>query len=107
MRREGCADSDPADGDLVVDIDLGDLREALTPEHRRRTGWDHELGRAAETGERGKIEVVVMQVRDEGGVDPCDLVRPDGADAPEVRDPPSQHRIGDDAGFPAATTTVL
>ena len=49
-----------------------------------------------ESVEGGEVEVVVMDVRDEDGVDSAERERIDGSLAPQMEDPPAQHGIGDE-----------
>jgi hypothetical protein len=69
------ADDEPADGPLFVAVELQDVRKAELAHEVPGAARNYELGRPAEEPKRRRIEVVVMHVRDQNGVDVAD--RPD------------------------------
>ena len=77
-----------------------DLQHALEPalaQHPAEPARDDDGHLLAELLERGKVEVVVVRVRDEDGVDAAARSCRDRSRPPQVRDAVAQERIGQQA----------
>ena len=87
-------DAHAPDLELIPDGHLGDVREAPVAQDLPDPPRDDDAGGAAEREERGDVEVVVVGVRDEHGVDVAHVVATEGGAATQVRDAPPQERVG-------------
>jgi hypothetical protein len=85
-----------ADARLVAANDFPDRTESAPAQEPTGTGRDENQGVPVEPFERGKVEVVVVDVRDEDDVGAMHGSRIDRALPPEVRDARTQHRVGDE-----------
>jgi hypothetical protein len=90
-----CLDAKPADLGPLPLLQLLDLKSGSAQQFARTPGG-HEPRRAVETAERRDVEVIVMQVRDEDGVEvPRHFRR--RAVATEMRDSGAKNRVGEEA----------
>ena len=85
-----------ADVHLVSGHHFADEAEAAPPQETSCTGRDEHLGLQIEPVEGGKVEVVVVGVRDEDHADAVDCSPGDRFLPAEVDDPAAEHRVGDD-----------
>ena len=90
-----CLDAKPADLGPLPLLQLLDLKSGSAQQFARPPGGQEPRG-TVETAERRDVEVIVMQVRDEDGVEiPRHLRR--RAVATEMRDPGAKNRVGEEA----------
>ena len=95
MLGGGRLDRHLADADLVADVDLADVREASNEPAAARRHDDRHVG--SEQPQRWQVEVVEMDVRDEGGVDALELGRVERYAPPEVPHPGAKDGVGQQA----------
>ena len=89
------AHDDLADLALVADLDLAHVLEA--PEEMARPPRRHDRRALAEPPQRCTVEMVVVDMRDQNGVDPrYGLIDVDPDPTAQVQHPPPDQRIGDE-----------
>ena len=74
MRGERRLDAHGTDLEALPDRELVDVAEALAAQERAEPARDDERRRPSDPLERPEVEVVVMGVREEHGVDPAQRV---------------------------------
>jgi hypothetical protein len=92
------ANANRADIRLVADLDAADVGESPSTQDRGAAGRDDHRHAPSERGERPRVEMVVVEVGDERGVDrlQCTNVRL-GHGSPKVNHAAPQNGIGDQA----------
>ena len=89
-----CPDREAADLNGVAGLDLADVLVTLSPHERAAALGDDEARAARHLAERGKVEVVVVEVRDEHRVDATDRTGVGRPSAAQMQHPVAQHGIG-------------
>ena len=85
--------------DAFADGELDDVGEALAREDRRGAARDDDAHVAPEHAQRREVQMIEVQVGDQGRVDALGHLAPRArAVAAQVRQPRAQHRIGEQAG---------
>jgi len=90
----GRAHGEIPDPNLLAGIDLNDTFEATLAEQPTGAARDDDGYRPAQALERGKVQVVVVEVRDEYPVESVELASVCRCRTPEVRHPIAERRIG-------------
>jgi hypothetical protein len=89
-----CAHGETPDLNLLAGIDLGDLFEATPAEQAAGAARDDDGYRPTQALERGKVKVIVVEVRDEYPVERVELASVCRCRTPEVRHAVAEHRVG-------------
>ena len=108
---------DARDLDGLAGGELAHVREPAAAEHLARAARDDHRRALREQAQRRQVEVVVVQVRDQHGVEVArGLRRGRRAVAPQVREPRAQQRVGEQPGaaeldqrvaWPTQTTRLI
>ena len=93
MLRRHRTDLQLADRQRLAHLDLEHRLEPPLAEQAAEAAGHDDRELLAELLERRQVEVVVVRVRDEHGVDAATRARRDGRRAPQVRDAVAQQRI--------------
>jgi len=96
MLRVGNPHAYRPDVHFVSGDDFADETEAASPQETAGTHGDDHLGAQVEPVEGAKVEMVVVDVRDEHHVDPVECRRVDRLLPAEVDDASAEHRVRDD-----------
>jgi len=90
----GRAHNEASDPNLLAGIDLDDTFDAPPAEQPTAAARDDDGYRAAQALERGKVQVIVVEVRDKYPVESVELASVCRFCTPEVRHAVADHRVG-------------
>ena len=98
MLRRHDRDLQRAEAEGLPDLDLEDALEATLAQEAAEPAWDDDRHLRAQLLERGQVEVVVVRVRDQDGVDATQRPGVDRHGALQVRDAVAEQRVGEQPG---------
>jgi hypothetical protein len=90
----GCAYGEAPDPNLLAGVDLDDPFEATSAEQPAGAARDDDGRRPAEALERGKVQVIVVEMGDEYPVESMEHPSVCRCCAPQMRHPVAERRVG-------------